>query len=110
MLNDILDARAVRIDDADVYFSPWRGTARPASGFLHAVFVFSIVMQFLKTAYLAGKEQGGSLEDRIRLEQARLEHAVDGTTQLIKRIGLDWLENLVFDNLNRALQEVRQHG
>ncbi|TWA91971.1 HEXXH motif-containing protein [Azospirillum brasilense] len=110
LLNDVLAARSVHIDDTDTYFSPWRGTQRPASGFLHAVFVFSIVMQFLKTARFADKDQSEPLEDRIRLEQARLEHAVEGTTQLIKSIGLDWLEHLIFDNLNRALQEARQHG
>jgi len=104
-LNDILAARGVIIDDATFYFSPWRGTQRPASGFLHAVFVFSIVLQMLKTYSLLTPPLGGAwLDDRIHLEQVRLEHSVADVERLIRRIGIDWLERLVYDNLNRAIQ------
>ncbi|MFG3153950.1 aKG-HExxH-type peptide beta-hydroxylase [Streptomyces sp. NPDC048219] len=43
-LNDALAALHITFPDNETYFSPWRGTQRPAYGFLHACFAFSLTM------------------------------------------------------------------
>ncbi|WP_433530602.1 aKG-HExxH-type peptide beta-hydroxylase [Micromonospora sp. CA-263727] len=43
-LNDALSATACKISDEVTFYSPWKKTARPAFGFLHACFAFPLTM------------------------------------------------------------------
>ena len=43
-LNDALTATRCRIGDDEHYYSPWKQTARPAFGFLHACWAFPLTM------------------------------------------------------------------
>lgn len=45
-LNDALTAVHAKIDDQVRFYSPWKGTARPAYGFLHACWSFPLMMLF----------------------------------------------------------------
>ncbi|MFG1225272.1 aKG-HExxH-type peptide beta-hydroxylase [Xanthobacter wiegelii] len=103
-LNDALSSRAVEIHDAQRYFSPWRGALRPASGFLHAYFVFSMVLQFLKSVRVSSALSSVRLDARIKLEETRLSHSISDLRALCSLLKVDWLTHLVYDNLNRALQ------
>ncbi|GGV01519.1 hypothetical protein GCM10010495_10760 [Kitasatospora herbaricolor] len=43
-LNDALTATACKINDGELFYSPWKQTTRPAFGFLHACWAFPLTM------------------------------------------------------------------
>ncbi|MGW2685696.1 aKG-HExxH-type peptide beta-hydroxylase [Streptomyces sp. NPDC001414] len=86
-LNDALVALRITIPDDETYFSPWRGTQRPAFGFLHACFAFP-----LTTIYAARARPGATgaaaavLADHERQQRSQLAAAQDDFTRAVKLI------------------------
>ncbi|MFJ9378885.1 aKG-HExxH-type peptide beta-hydroxylase [Streptomyces sp. NPDC101455] len=46
-LNDALTATDVRLDPATTFYSPWKNTHRPAHGFIHACWAFSLITLYV---------------------------------------------------------------
>ncbi|MCX4573427.1 HEXXH motif-containing putative peptide modification protein [Streptomyces sp. NBC_01571] len=86
-LNDALAALHITIPDDETYFSPWRGTQRPAYGFLHACFAFPLTM-----IYAARARPGATmattavLADHERQQRPQLAAAQDDFTRAVKLI------------------------
>lgn len=77
-LNDALAALQDTIPDEKTYFSPWRGTERPAYGFLHACFAFPLtVIYAAMTLPTASKTGHAVLADHLRRQHAQLAAARD---------------------------------
>ncbi|MFF4650908.1 aKG-HExxH-type peptide beta-hydroxylase [Streptomyces sp. NPDC001380] len=55
-LNDALTATGTKIREEERFFSPWKGTNRPAFGFLHACWAFPLTM--LYTARVLDRTSG----------------------------------------------------
>ncbi|MFF6813525.1 HEXXH motif-containing putative peptide modification protein [Streptomyces sp. NPDC012403] len=86
-LNDALDALHITIPDDETYFSPWRGTQRPAYGFLHACFAFPLTMIYAARARLRATGAGNAvLADHERQQRPRLDAAQDDFTRAVKLI------------------------
>jgi HEXXH motif-containing protein len=49
-LNDALSALEIKIDEDTSFFSPWKGTHRPAFGFIHACWAFPLTMIYTAAA------------------------------------------------------------
>ncbi|MEU2026212.1 HEXXH motif-containing putative peptide modification protein [Streptomyces sp. NPDC016469] len=86
-LNDALAALEVAIPDNLRYFSPWRGTERPAYGFLHACFAFPLTVIYA-TRILPGTSGAGHaiLVDHIRQQQDRLSAVQDDFTRALRLV------------------------
>lgn len=86
-LNDALAALHITIPDDEKYFSPWRGTQRPAYGFLHACFAFPLTM-----IYAARARPGAAsaatvfLGDHERQQRPHLAAAQDDFTRAVTLI------------------------
>ncbi|AXI85290.1 HEXXH motif domain-containing protein [Streptomyces sp. ETH9427] len=86
-LNDALAALHITIPDDETYFSPWRGTQRPAYGFLHACFAFPLTMIYAARARLDATGAGDAvLADHERQQRPRLDAAQDDFTRAVKLI------------------------
>lgn len=86
-LNDALAALHITIPDDETYFSPWRGTQRPAYGFLHACFAFPLTMIYAARARLRATGAGNAvLADHERQQRPRLDAAQDDFTRAVKLI------------------------
>ncbi|MER6526637.1 HEXXH motif-containing putative peptide modification protein [Streptomyces sp. NPDC001508] len=86
-LNDALAALQVTIPDDETYFSPWRGTERPAYGFLHACFAFPLTVIYA-AQILPGTSGTGHaiLADHIRQQRTHLAAAQDDFTRALKLV------------------------
>jgi len=69
-LNDALAATACGIPAGD-YYSPWKGTARPAFGFIHACWAFPLTMIYTAQAIGSASEPARAFLQRY-LDQQRL--------------------------------------
>ncbi|MEV8128650.1 HEXXH motif-containing putative peptide modification protein [Streptomyces sp. NPDC085944] len=86
-LNDALAALHITIPDDETYFSPWRGTQRPAYGFLHACFAFPLTMIYAARARLHTTGAGNAvLADHERQQRPRLVAAQDDFIRAVKLI------------------------
>ncbi|MFF4863506.1 HEXXH motif-containing putative peptide modification protein [Streptomyces sp. NPDC001231] len=86
-LNDALAALRVTFPDEETYFSPWRGTERPAYGFVHACFAFPLTMIYAARilADSSGPEHA-ALADHVHQQRAQLAAAQDGFTRALKLV------------------------
>ncbi|MFB7108681.1 HEXXH motif-containing putative peptide modification protein [Streptomyces sp. NPDC056291] len=102
-LNGALTALQLTVPDTETYFSPWRGTMRPAFGFLHACFAFPLTVIYaarvLPTATGAGRTV---LADHLRQQRPQLEHARKDFDQALTLIA--------HDELRERLRIVFQHA
>ncbi|MFD5313555.1 aKG-HExxH-type peptide beta-hydroxylase [Streptomyces ardesiacus] len=72
-LNDALAALQITIPDETTYFSPWRGTERPAYGFLHARFAFPLTVIYAARALPAASPPAHAvLADHLRQQHTQL--------------------------------------
>jgi hypothetical protein len=62
-------------DEGATFFSPWKGAERPTSGLLHALYVFGVIDEWLKTLVEAG--HGEQYVQRRRIEIASEVELVD---------------------------------
>ncbi|MGW2695701.1 aKG-HExxH-type peptide beta-hydroxylase [Streptomyces sp. NPDC001296] len=86
-LNDALCALQVTIPDDETYFSPWRGTERPAYGFLHACFAFPLtVLYAARTAPRASGAGHTVLADHVRQQRAQLIAVQDDFTRALRLV------------------------
>ncbi|MEV0694101.1 HEXXH motif-containing putative peptide modification protein [Streptomyces sp. NPDC050388] len=104
-LNDALAALQVTIPD-ETYFSPWRGTKRPAYGFLHACFAFPLTVIYT-LRILSGTSGTGHavLADHVRQQRTHLAAAQYDFTRALKLVtdhGLRERLDIVFQHA-RAL-------
>jgi HEXXH motif-containing protein len=60
------------------YFSPWRGTRRPAQGVLHALYVFSVIDRFL-ASLLSLESFRGELREHIQRRHNEINRQIDMT-------------------------------
>lgn len=85
-LNDALVALRVTIPDDKIYFSPWRGTERPAYGFLHACFAFPLTMIYAARTRPGTRARHAALTDHLRQQRAHLAAAQDDFNRAVKLI------------------------
>ncbi|MFE9967161.1 aKG-HExxH-type peptide beta-hydroxylase [Streptomyces sp. NPDC005525] len=86
-LNDALAALHITIPDDATYFSPWRGTDRPAYGFLHACFAFPLTMIYAARALPGATGAGHTvLTDHERQQRPQLAAAQDDFTRALKLV------------------------
>ncbi|MFC8867989.1 HEXXH motif-containing putative peptide modification protein [Streptomyces sp. NPDC057148] len=86
-LNDAFAALHITIPDDETYFSPWRGTQRPAYGFLHACFAFPLTMIYAARARpCAAGAPNAVLADHERQQRSHLAAAHDDFTRAVKLI------------------------
>ncbi|MEU7406110.1 HEXXH motif-containing putative peptide modification protein [Streptomyces sp. NPDC044948] len=101
-LNDALAALHITIPDDETYFSPWRGTRRPAYGFLHACFAFPLTVIYAARARLHATGAGNAvLADHERQQRPWLDAAQDdfaSAVQLISDPGLRERLDTVFQH------------
>ncbi|WP_411088643.1 aKG-HExxH-type peptide beta-hydroxylase [Streptomyces sp. 061-3] len=84
-LNDAHAALHVTIPDDVTYFSPWRGTERPAYGFLHACFAFPLTMIYAARALPDATSAGHAvLADHQRQQCPRLAAAQNDFTHALQ--------------------------
>ncbi|MFJ3824965.1 aKG-HExxH-type peptide beta-hydroxylase [Streptomyces nodosus] len=77
-LNDALTALFITIPDNETYFSPWRGTHRPAYGFLHACFAFPLTVIYAALTLPAVAGTGHAvLADHLRQQRVQMAAARD---------------------------------
>jgi hypothetical protein len=77
-LNDALTAVHTKIDDQMRFYSPWKGAARPAYGFLHACWSFPLMM--LYTAFILDQCSGDTrrfLRTYLDEQRALISHTGD---------------------------------
>jgi HEXXH motif-containing protein len=101
-LNDALAALQVTIPDDEEFFSPWRGTERPAYGFLHACFAFPLTVIYA-VRILSGASGPGHnvLADHVRQQRTQMAAVEGDFTQALKLItdhGLRERLNAVFQH------------
>jgi HEXXH motif-containing protein len=99
-LNTLMDTEMLsREDTRERFYSPWRSDPRPLSGLIHALYVFSGVIEFLARAaahpsmaarYTSLQAQRTSIYHRLRfgLKQVPLDKLTPLGTELIEDISL----------------------
>ncbi|MEU2598175.1 aKG-HExxH-type peptide beta-hydroxylase [Streptomyces hirsutus] len=102
-LNDALVALQITIPDDETYFSPWRGTKRPAYGFLHACFAFPLTVIYAVRSLPGASGAGHTvLANHVRQQRAQLASTQDDFARALK---------LVTDHgLRERLDTVFQHA
>ncbi|MFF4531644.1 HEXXH motif-containing putative peptide modification protein [Streptomyces sp. NPDC001407] len=98
-LNDALAALDLTIPSDQSFFSPWRGTHRPAFGFLHACFAFPLTMIYAARALPTATGTAHTvLADHLHQHQAHLAAVTQDFPQalnLVRNTGLrDRLETV----------------
>lgn len=63
------------------YFSPWRGTPRPAQGVLHALYVFRVIDRFLASLFSLGGF-GGEVREHILTRHSEINMQINMTRSL----------------------------
>ncbi|MGW2652080.1 aKG-HExxH-type peptide beta-hydroxylase [Streptomyces sp. NPDC001478] len=86
-LNDALTALHITIPEDATFFSPWRGTERPAYGFLHACFAFPLTMIYAARALQDSTGAGNAvLIDHLRQQTPKLAAAQQDFTRALKLV------------------------
>ncbi|MER8084220.1 aKG-HExxH-type peptide beta-hydroxylase [Streptomyces sp. NPDC087532] len=102
-LNDALATLQVTIPEDDTYFSPWRGTERPAFGFLHACFAFPLTLIYAARALPAASGPGHTvLADHARRQHTHLARAQDDFARALKLVTNDSLRERLETVFHRA--------
>lgn len=86
LLNEILDARDIRLSEETRYFSPWKKTDRPAFGFLHSIVAFSAVVTALRRVVPLCASAGARdhAERRLGIESGRLALVSPSVSRLLE--------------------------
>ncbi|WP_077797931.1 HEXXH motif-containing putative peptide modification protein [Streptomyces sp. JHA26] len=71
-LNDALAALQATIPDDETFCSPWRGTERPAYGFLHACFAFPLTVIYAVRILCTSGTGHTALADHVRQQRTQL--------------------------------------
>ncbi|MFK0154284.1 aKG-HExxH-type peptide beta-hydroxylase [Streptomyces sp. NPDC090493] len=102
-LNDALTALKVALPDDETYFSPWRGTLRPAYGFLHACFAFPLTVIYAARILPSTSGVGHTvLTNHVRQQRAQLESAQDDFTRALKQVTDHGLRGRLHDVFHHA--------
>lgn len=115
VLNGVMDYVALINDHERLVYSPWRPDARPVAGLLHAVFVFSVVVEFLRSLRERCDETGLNvsrpmLDERIGLISERIRLALRQFQEgMLTTAGHELLERLT-QRTRPMLEETAREG
>lgn len=109
-LNDALAACQITIPDGQRFYSPWRATARPAFGFLHACWAFPLTVLYAdRVATTASPAVRDFFTDYLRLQTDQLTQARDSFQAAITLVEHDDLRRRMIDVFDAALEVTTAH-
>ncbi|MFG3552661.1 aKG-HExxH-type peptide beta-hydroxylase [Streptomyces sp. NPDC047725] len=99
-LNDALAAHDVHLPADVTFFSPWRGTPRPAYGFLHACWAFSLTVLYTRQARCSATGAAVPfLDAHLRQQEGRFASVLDSLAEALSYVPTEAIR----DRINRAV-------